>query len=58
MSVRKAVSLKTILKVYKATGSVTKTAKRVSRSYMAVRLRLIAAGKIEGKTAADYKKSK
>jgi hypothetical protein len=47
MAIRKAVSDKTILKAYKATGnSVTKTAKRVSRCYMAVRLRLQKLGKI------------
>jgi hypothetical protein len=38
---RRAVSDAMIVKTYKATGnSVSRTAKRVSRTYMAVRLRL------------------
>jgi hypothetical protein len=37
---RKAVSDKKIVRIYKATGSIRKTAKKVARVYMTIWLRL------------------
>jgi hypothetical protein len=47
-----------LVTLYKKFGSVLAVTQHTSLSYMAVRVRLIKAGLVKGKTFSDYAKSK